>query len=340
MSEAEMDPFIEGLPKVELHLHIEGSLEPELMFALAQRNNVGIPFKSVEEVRKAYDFSNLQDFLDIYYQGMNVLQTEQDFYDLTHAYLTRIAAQNVMHAEIFFDPQGHTARQIPFETVVNGITRALADGEEKLGVSSRLIMCFLRHLPESDALATLEQALPYKDKIIGVGLDSSEVGHPPSKFARVFDKARQAGFLIVAHAGEEGPPGYVWEALDRLGVDRIDHGNRSLEDDALVARLAQEAMPLTVCPLSNLKLCVVDDLRRHPLKKMLALGLNATVNSDDPAYFGGYMNENYKAVTHALGLEKPDLLKLAKNSIDASFLNKDEKEALHARLEAYAAQAA
>jgi adenosine deaminase len=201
-------------------------------------------------------------------------------------------------------------------------------------------MCFLRHLPESDALATLEQALPYKDKIIGVGLDSSEVGHPPSKFARVFDKARQAGFLIVAHAGEEGPPGYVWEALDRLGVDRIDHGNRSLEDDALVARLAQEAMPLTVCPLSNLKLCVVDDLRRHPLKKMLALGLNATVNSDDPAYFGGYMNENYKAVTHALGLEKPDLLKLAKNSIDASFLNKDEKEALHARLEAYAAQAA
>jgi adenine deaminase len=335
-----MDRFIEGLPKVELHLHIEGSLEPELMFALAQRNNIKIPFKSVEEVREAYNFSNLQDFLDIYYQGMNVLQKEQDFYDLTWAYLERVAGQNVLHTEIFFDPQGHTSRGVPFETVLGGITRALADGKEKLGVSSYVIMCFLRHLSEEDALRTLEQALPHKDKILGVGLDSSEKGHPPSKFARVFEKARQEGFRIMAHAGEEGPPEYVWEALDQLKVNRIDHGNRALEDDRLVSRLVSEGMALTVCPLSNLKLCVVKDIRQHPLKKMLDLGLKATINSDDPAYFGGYMNENYKAVANALSLSREQLLTLTRNSIEASFLDAQAKDALLGRLDGYAKKAA
>jgi adenine deaminase len=335
-----MDRFIEGLPKVELHLHIEGSLEPELMFALAQRNNIKIPFKAVEEVREAYNFSNLQDFLDIYYQGMNVLQKEQDFYDLTWAYLERIAAQNVLHTEIFFDPQGHTSRGVPFETVLGGITRALADGKEKLGVSSYVIMCFLRHLSEEDALKTLEQALPHKDKILGVGLDSSEKGHPPSKFARVFEKARQEGFRMMAHAGEEGPPEYVWEALDQLKVNRIDHGNRALEDDRLVSRLVSEGMALTVCPLSNLKLCVVKDIRQHPLKKMLDLGLKATINSDDPAYFGGYMNENYKAVANALSLSREQLLTLTRNSIEASFLDAHAKDALLGRLDGYAKKAA
>lgn len=330
------DAFIEGLPKVELHLHIEGSLEPELMFALAKRNGITIPFNSVEEVAAAYDFSNLQDFLDIYYQGMNVLQTEQDFYDLTWAYLTKMAAQNVRHVEIFFDPQGHTERGVAFATVMDGIARALDDGEEKLGITSHIIMCFLRHLSEESAFATLEDAMPYTDRIIGVGLDSSEVGHPPSKFARVFAKARQMDMLIVAHAGEEGPPEYVWEALDELHVNRIDHGNRSLEDDALVRRLVKEEMPLTVCPLSNLKLCVVKDLKDHPLKKMLALGLKATINSDDPSYFGGYMNENYKAITHALELDRDALVTLARNSIDASFVDDGRKDALHAELDAYA----
>lgn len=333
------DAFIEGLPKVELHLHIEGSLEPELMFALAKRNGITIPFNSVEEVAAAYDFSNLQDFLDIYYQGMNVLQTEQDFYDLTWAYLTKMAAQNVRHVEIFFDPQGHTERGVAFATVMDGIARALDDGEEKLGISSHIIMCFLRHLSEESAFATLEDAMPYTYRIIGVGLDSSEVGHPPSKFARVFAKAREMDMLIVAHAGEEGPPEYVWEALDELHVNRIDHGNRSLEDDALVRRLVKEEMPLTVCPLSNLKLCVVKDLKDHPLKKMLALGLKATINSDDPSYFGGYMNENYIAITHALQLDREALLTLARNSIDASFLDDGRKSVLHAELDAYAAAA-
>lgn len=340
MSQLELDTFIEGLPKVELHLHIEGSLEPELMFALAQRNKIDIPFKTVEDVRKAYDFGNLQDFLDIYYQGMNVLQTEQDFYDLAWAYLTRVAGQNVQHAEIFFDPQGHTARGIAFDTVLNGLTRALKDGQSKLGVSSRLIMCFLRHLSEEDALATLTQAMAHRHAITGVGLDSSEVGHPPSKFARVFEKAKEAGFLLVAHAGEEGPPAYVWEALDLLRVNRIDHGNRALEDGALVERLVGLGMPLTVCPLSNLKLCVVKDIKDHPLRKMLQQGLMATVNSDDPAYFGGYMNENYKAVAHGLGLEKKELVALAKNSIEASFLPRADKDALMAKLTAYAQKAA
>ncbi|MCK4946446.1 MAG: adenosine deaminase, partial [Alphaproteobacteria bacterium] len=323
-----INAFIEGLPKVELHLHIEGSLEPEMLFALAQRNKIELPFKSVEEVRKAYDFGNLQDFLDIYYQGMGVLQTEQDFYDLTLAYLEKSAAQNVVHTEIFFDPQGHTERGIKFETVLNGITRALDDGKKKLGISSRLIMCFLRHLSEEDAFKTLEQALLYKDRIIGVGLDSSEVGHPPSKFKRVFDRARAEGFLTVAHAGEEGPPEYIWEALDLLKISRLDHGNRALEDQNLIARLTGEGMALTVCPLSNLKLCVIKDMKKHPLKKMLELGLKATVNSDDPAYFGGYMNDNYKAVTEALSLEKPHLLILVRNSINASFLTQTEKNNL------------
>ena len=332
----EMDAFIEGLPKVELHLHIEGSLEPELMFSLAQRNKINLPFKSVEEVRKAYNFSNLQDFLDIYYQGMSVLLKEQDFYDLTWAYLERCAANHVMHTEIFFDPQGHTERGVSFETVINGISRALDDGKKKLNITSKIIMCFLRHLSEKDALKTLEQAMPYKDRIIGVGLDSSEKGHPPSKFERVFAKARAAGFLIVAHAGEEGPPEYVWEALDKLKVNRIDHGNRSLEDASLTARLVKDGMALTVCPLSNLKLCVVKDMKDHPLKKMLTLGLKATINSDDPAYFGGYMNDNFKAVTHALHLDKSDLLTLARNSVAASFLSNAEKEILLQRVNAYA----
>lgn len=334
------DRFIEGLPKVELHLHIEGSLEPELMFALAQRNGIAIPFASVEEVRRAYDFSNLQDFLDIYYQGMNVLQTEQDFYDLTWAYLTRVHGQNVRHAEIFFDPQGHTERGVTFATVIDGITRALADGEAKLGVTSKLILCFLRHLSEEDALATLEEALPYKGRLAGVGLDSSELGHPPAKFARAFARARAEGLLLVAHAGEEGPPEYVHEALDILQVNRIDHGNRSLEDAALVERIARDGTALTVCPLSNLKLRVVKDMAQHPLRRMLQAGLKATVNSDDPAYFGGYMNENYKAVTHALDLTREELAQLAANGIDACFIDDTAKARLRRELDSYLAQAA
>lgn len=334
------EQFIRELPKVELHLHIEGSLEPELMFELAQRNGIALPFADVEAVRRAYDFGNLQDFLDIYYQGMNVLRTAQDFYDLTWAYFERIAAQNVMHAEIFFDPQGHTERGVAFETVLDGLTRAMRDAEDDLGVSSKLIMCFLRHLSEDAAFKTLDEALPYKDRIIGVGLDSSEKGHPPSKFARVFEKARQEGFLIVAHAGEEGPPEYVTEALDILKVDRIDHGNRLLEDAALTERVAAAGIALTVCPLSNLKLCVVKDMKDHPLKKMLDLGLKATVNSDDPSYFGGYMTENFLAVAKALDLNADHLLTLTRNGIEASFLSDAEKSALFDRVDAFAQKAA
>ncbi|KGB58953.1 adenosine deaminase [Sphingopyxis sp. LC363] len=327
-SRDERAAFIAALPKAELHLHIEGSLEPELMFELAQRNNVAIPFGSVEEVRAAYAFSNLQDFLDIYYQGMGVLHREQDFYDLTAAYLARANADNVRHVEIFFDPQGHTERGVAFETVVTGITRALDDAEASYGMTSKLIMCFLRHLSEAEAEATLDAALPYLDRIDGVGLDSSEVGHPPAKFERVFARARTLGLKIVAHAGEEGPPEYVHEALDQLKVDRIDHGNRSLEDPALVARLAAEGMTLTVCPLSNLKLCVVGDIADHPLKTMLDAGLKATVNSDDPSYFGGYVNANYQAVADALDLSKAELLALARNSFTGSFLD-DAAKAHH-----------
>ena len=335
-SREERAAFIAALPKAELHLHIEGSLEPELMFELAQRNGVAIPFGSVEEVRAAYAFSNLQDFLDIYYQGMGVLHREQDFYDLTAAYLARAHADNVRHVEIFFDPQGHTERGIAFETVITGITRALDDAATSYGMTSRLILCFLRHLSEAEAEATLDEALPYLDRIDGVGLDSSEVGHPPAKFERVFARARSLGLKIVAHAGEEGPPAYVREALDLLKVDRIDHGNRSLEDPALVARLAAEGMTLTVCPLSNLKLCVVGDIADHPLKIMLNAGLRATVNSDDPSYFGGYVNANYQAVADALDLSKADLVTLARNSFTGSFLGDADKARHLAAIDAYA----
>jgi adenine deaminase len=311
--------FIAGLPKAELHLHIEGSLEPEMMFALAQRNGVQLAFDSVEAIRAAYAFSNLQDFLDIYYQGMAVLLAEQDFFDLTAAYLTRAAADGVRHVEIFFDPQGHTARGVLMANVIGGIARALAEAEDR-GVTSRLILCFLRHLSEDDAQATLDEALPFLSLIHGVGLDSSEVGHPPEKFARVFARARSLGLKIVAHAGEEGPPDYVWQALDLLKVDRIDHGNRALEDAALVSRIVADGLTLTVCPLSNLKLCVVHDLAAHPLRRMLQAGLKATVNSDDPAYFGGYVNANFIAVADALDLTRDEILTLARNSFTGSFL--------------------
>jgi len=335
-SAAERAAFIAGLPKAELHLHIEGSLEPELMFELAQRNQIAIPFASVEEVRAAYAFSNLQDFLDIYYEGMGVLHTEQDFHDLTAAYLARADADTVRHVEIFFDPQGHTERGIAFETAITGITRALDEAEARYGMTSKLIMCFLRHLSEADAEATLDEALPYLGRIDGVGLDSSEVGHPPAKFERVFARAKSLGLKIVAHAGEEGPPEYVHEALDLLKVDRVDHGNRSLEDSALVGRLASEAMTLTVCPLSNLKLCVVDDIADHPLKTMLDAGLRATVNSDDPSYFGGYVNANYLAVADALDLSRADLVTLARNSFTGSFLSDADKAKHLAAIDAYA----
>jgi len=323
-SSADRAAFIARLPKAELHLHIEGSLEPELMFALARRNGVTIPFASVEEVRAAYAFSNLQDFLDIYYQGMAVLLTEQDFFDLTAAYLDRARADGVRHVEIFFDPQGHTERGVAFATVIGGITRAL-DAAAAQGLTSRLIMCFLRHLDEASAEATLDEALPFLSHIHGVGLDSSELGHPPAKFARVFARARGLGLKLVAHAGEEGPPAYVHEAIDLLGVDRIDHGNRSLEDPALVARLAREGTCLTVCPLSNVKLCVVGDIAAHPLRTMLAHGLKATVNSDDPAYFGGYVNANFVAVADALDLSRDELVTLARNSFTGSFLSEAEQ---------------
>lgn len=334
---ADRAAFIAALPKAELHLHIEGSLEPELMFELARRNGIAIPFATIDDVRAAYAFSNLQDFLDIYYQGMGVLQTEQDFYDLTAAYLSRAHADGVRHAEIFFDPQGHTARGIPFATVIGGITRALDDAQARYDMSSRLIMCFLRHLSEEEAEATLDEARPWLDRIDGVGLDSSEVGHPPAKFQRVFARARNLGLRLVAHAGEEGPPEYVHEALDLLGVDRIDHGNRSLEDEALVARLADDATCLTVCPLSNLKLCVVDDMTAHPLKTMLDAGLLATVNSDDPSYFGGYVNANYTAVADALDLSRDELVTLARNSFLGAFLDDDAKARHLAAIDAYAA---
>jgi len=319
--------LIDTLPKAELHIHIEGSLEPEMMVELAARNGVELPYADVDAVRAAYDFANLQDFLDLYYQGMSVLWTEQDFYDLTMAYLRRSAADGVTRSEIFFDPQGHTERGIVFETVLDGIHRALGDGETELGLKSQLILCFLRHLDEADAARTLDAALPYKDRIIGVGLDSSEVGHPPSKFKNVFRRARDEGFLLVAHAGEEGPPEYVWEAVDVLGVDRIDHGNRALEDPALVRRLAADGMTLTVCPLSNLRLCVVDDMKDHPLRRMLDAGLKATVNSDDPAYFGGYMNDNLTAVDTALDLSRDELIAVIRNGFAGSFMPAADKVA-------------
>ena len=332
-----MRAFITGLPKAELHLHIEGSLEPELMFALAQRNNVAIPFDSVEAVRAAYSFTRLQDFLDIYYQGANVLIHQQDFHDLAAAYFDRIAQDGVVHAEIMFDPQTHTARGIAFDTVIAGLLSAMEEAEAKHGITSRLIMSFLRHLDEDDAFATLEMARPWLDRIEAVGLDSSELGHPPEKFARVFAAARALGLKSVAHAGEEGPPDYVVQALDLLAIDRLDHGNRSLEDAALTARLARTAMTLTVCPLSNLKLCVVDTMDDHPIDRMLREGLRATINSDDPAYFGGYVADNYVAAAEARALSRDDLVRLARNSFLGSFLPDDVVAGHLARLDAYAA---
>jgi adenosine deaminase len=334
---SDLDAFIAGLPKAELHLHIEGSLEPEQMFEFGRRNRVDMPFKSVEDVRAAYEFSNLQDFLDIYYQGAGVLQTEEDFHDLAVAYFDRLAADGGVHAEIFFDPQTHTDRGLPFSIAADGLLAGMRTAESKHGITSKLILCFLRHLDEEAAFDTLRAAEPYLDRIAGVGLDSSEVGHPPSKFARVYKAAGERGLLKVAHAGEEGPPEYVWEALDLLKVHRIDHGNRSLEDAALTARLAAMDMTLTVCPLSNHKLCVVEDMTRHPLKRMLDLGLHATINSDDPAYFGGYVADNYRAVASSLGLTREELVLLARNSFTGSFLD-EERVALHLQaIDAYVA---
>jgi adenosine deaminase len=323
--------MLQAMPKAELHIHIEGSLEPELIFELAQRNGVSLPYASVEALRQAYAFTDLQSFLDIYYAGASVLLTEQDFYDMTMAYLRRAAADNVRHAEIFFDPQTHTARGVPFQTVIDGIWRACQEGP----ISATLIMCFLRHLSEEEAIATLEEALPFRDKIIGVGLDSSEVGHPPEKFARVFERARNLGLHLVAHAGEEGPPAYIESALDVLNVERIDHGVRCLEDADLTARLVREQMALTVCPLSNLKLRVFDVMGDSNLRRLLDEGLAATVNSDDPAYFGGYINDNYLAAFDALPLDASHARRLAKNSFAAAFLEPERKRAYLAEVDAF-----
>jgi len=321
VSAERLPALLRAMPKAELHIHIEGSLEPELIFRLAQRNGVAIPYASVEALRRAYAFTNLQSFLDIYYAGASVLLKEQDFYDMAWAYLERAAADNVVHCEMFFDPQTHTGRGVAMQTVVDGLHRACTDAAAKLNVSASLILCFLRHLSEEDAFATLEQALPYRDRFIGVGLDSSEVGHPPEKFARVFARCRELGFHLVAHAGEEGPPEYVWSALDVLKVERIDHGVQSTRDPALMKRLAQDRIPLTVCPLSNLKLCVFPQLAQHNLGQLLDAGLVATVNSDDPAYFGGYMNENFVQTFAATGLGAPQAWQLAANSFEGSFID-------------------
>jgi adenosine deaminase len=317
--------LISRIPKAELHLHIEGTLEPEMMLQLAQRNGIRLAYAGVDDIRRAYDFTDLQSFLDIYYAGAQVLITEQDFYDLTWAYLERAADDNVRHVEIFFDPQTHTDHGVSFATVVDGICGALQDGETRLGITYRLIMCFLRHLSADAAMHTLESSLMYKGRIHAVGLDSAEVGHPPAKFAKVFDRARQEGYLTVAHAGEEGPPEYIWQALDLLKVERIDHGVRCLEDPKLVERLVAERIPLTVCPLSNIKLRVFDSLEDHNLKRLLDAGICATVNSDDPAYFGGYIGENFLRVQQALDLSAEDILSVAKNAFSASFLCADEK---------------
>ena len=332
-----LEKFIAGLPKAELHMHIEGSLEPELMFALAERNGVKLPYAGVEELRRAYAFNRLQDFLDIYYQGAQVLLTKADFHDLGMAYFKRLAADGGRHAEIFFDPQTHTGRGLPFSIAIEGLLSAMDEAKATLGVTSKLILCFLRHLDEASAFATLEQARPYLSRIAGVGLDSSELGHPPSKFAGVFEAAGKLGLKRVAHAGEEGPPEYVWEALDVLHVDRIDHGNRSLEDMALVRRLAAEQMTLTVCPLSNLKLCVVTDMTTHPLRAMLAQGLKATINSDDPAYFGGYLADNFLAAARGVNLTRDELVLLARHSFTGSFLTPAEQAPHLAAIDAYAA---
>ncbi|WP_082585788.1 adenosine deaminase [Hydrogenophaga sp. Root209] len=322
-----------AIPKAELHIHIEGSLEPELIFALAQRNGLSLPCASVEALREAYAFANLQSFLDIYYAGASVLLHEADFHDMAWAYFLHAKADNVVHAELFFDPQTHTARGVPMATVIQGLSSACDRAQAELGISASLILCFLRHLSEEEAFATLEAALPYREHFIGVGLDSSEVGHPPAKFSRVFARCRELGLRIVAHAGEEGPPAYIWEALNDLKTERIDHGVRSLEDPVLVAELARRRTPLTVCPLSNLKLCVVNDLKDHPMKRLLDAGLCATVNSDDPAYFGGYMNANFVQTVQALDLSREDVITLARNSFEASFVSDARRAELMALLD-------
>ncbi|MGR5067706.1 MULTISPECIES: adenosine deaminase [Vibrio] len=330
-----MNAFIQGLPKVELHLHIEGSLEPELLFELAKRNNIDIPYDSPETLRRAYEFEDLQSFLDIYYQGANALRTEQDFYDLTWAYLERCKADNVIHTEIFFDPQTHTDRGIDFDTVINGIYRAMQDGHDKLGITSQIIACFLRHLSEESAFETLQSVLNHQDKIIGVGLDSSEQGHPPEKFKHVFQQAKVAGLLTVAHAGEEGPAQNIIDAIEMLGVNRVDHGVRCVEDASLVERLIESKMPLTVCPLSNIKLCVFDNMAQHNIVELLRKGVAVTINSDDPAYFGGYMTDNFLAVSNAHSMSKQELAQFTINAINASFISDGLKTEYRAQVEDY-----
>jgi adenosine deaminase len=325
--------FAEQMPKAELHLHIEGTLEPELMFELASRNRVSLPYKSPEEVRKAYEFSDLQSFLDIYYQSTRVLLRDRDFYDLTWAYLVKAHEQNVRHAEIFFDPQAHTERDVPISEIIEGIHGALRDGQQRFGISSQLILCFLRHLSGDDALRTLKEALPYRHAFAGVGLDSSENGHPPEKFTEVFAQAREEGLFVVAHAGEEGPPDYVWQALDTLRACRIDHGVRCVEDPVLVERLRTDRVPLTVCPISNVKLRVFDSIHRHNLPHLLDAGLCVTINSDDPAYFGGYINENFHIVGEAFNLTDAQFYTLARNSFDAAFVDEERRAALYAELD-------
>lgn len=334
MADLSVAALIRKLPKVELHVHLEGTFEPELMFAIAARNRVVLPYKTVDEVRAVYRFTDLQSFLDIYYAAARVLLEEQDFYDLTWAYLERMHAEHVQHVEPFFDPQTHTDRGIPFATVLDGIVRALGDGQRKLGISSRLIMCFLRHLPADAAMRTLEQALPFRDRIIGVGLDSAERGHPPADFAAVFARARREGFRAVAHAGEEGPPEYIRQALDDLGVSRIDHGVRCLEDARLTDRLVAERVPLTVCPLSNVKLRVFPTIQDHPVKRMLDRGLRVSLHSDDPAYFGGYVTDNYLAVARTFSLSPDEIATLARNAIDSTFLDEAGRQQLLAELDA------
>jgi adenosine deaminase len=332
-----IDAFVRAIPKAELHLHIEGTLEPEMVFELAGKHRVALRYPSVEALREAYRFTNLQSFLDVYYAGADVLRDESDFHALTAAYLRRAHSDGVVHVEVFFDPQTHTARGVPFAAVIDGIRSALTEGQRTLGITHRLILCFLRHLSADDAMATLEQALPHADAIVGVGLDSSEAGHPPAKFAAVFARARSEGLLAVAHAGEEGPPQYVAEALDILKVKRIDHGVRSEEDPALLTRLARERVPLTMCPLSNVKLRVFKRMEDHNLRRLLARGLCVTVNSDDPAYFGGYIAENYLAACRALGLSRAEVAQLASNSIEASFLAAADKEGWLKRIREFVA---
>jgi len=338
MTTTALPDFIRGLPKAELHIHIEGSLEPELIFALARRNQVQLPYESVEALRAAYAFTDLQSFLDIYYAGASVLLTEDDFFDMAWAYFQRAKADNILHAELFFDPQTHTERGVPMKTVIAGLRRAVDRAGTELGIHAELILCFLRHLSEESALETLDHARPFLHELVGVGLDSSEVGHPPEKFARVFARARELGLRVVAHAGEEGPPEYIWSALDVIGAERIDHGVQAVKDPRLMQRLAAERIPLTVCPLSNVKLCVFADLAQHNLRQLLDAGIVATINSDDPAYFGGYLNQNYLETAQALDLTRAQLCTLAANSFEAAFASEERKAAYRAQLDAYCAE--